>query len=87
MDVFSQIDGALAIVRYPKGVFKQVKLYHRKTRVYIPHAGGFILVRGQDICSDAYFTSHPDIKLIEYDAPGVESVKEFGAANLRWTKG
>lgn len=87
MDLFTVIDDALAIVRYPKGVLKQVKLYHRKTRVFIPHSGGFVQVRGKETGSEMYYTSHPDIRLVEYQAEGMETVRELGTSHLRWTKG
>lgn len=44
MEVFSKIEDALAIVRYPKGVHKQVGMYHRGETVYVAHGGGYVRV-------------------------------------------
>ncbi len=41
MDLFHPIDDAECIVRMSNGVFKQVKLYHRRKRVYAAVGGGF----------------------------------------------
>lgn len=82
MEVFSQIDDALAIVKYPRGILKQVKMYRRKDRVYVPHSGGFIEVRNN--WDGAFTTSHPDVKVVEYDARGTHLVKEMGSDHLRW---
>ena len=85
MEVFTQIDGAQAIVRYPKGVHKQVQLYSRKDRVYIPHSGGFVEVRYQ--WDGAIVTGHPDIKVLEHDqVDGVVFVKDVGGQSMRWRK-
>ena len=81
MELFTLIDDAFGIVRYPKGIHKQVKLYKRKLRVYFPHSGGFVEVRGQE--NDGTFnTSHPDLKLIDYDL-SFEVVKELGQRRMR----
>lgn len=65
MEIFTVIEDAYAIVRFPKGVFKQTKIYSRKERLYVPHAGGFIRILGR--FGEAWPTSHPDIKVIEMD--------------------
>jgi hypothetical protein len=85
MEVFTQIDGAQAIVRYPKGVHKQVQLYHRRDRVYIPHSGGFVEVRDQEVNAETLTTAHPDVKVIEYDrVTGMGIVTNGGLKSMRW---
>lgn len=73
MDLFTIVEDGIAIVRAPKGVFKQTKVYTRGGRVFVPHAGGFIRVcaafNGQHV------TSHPDIRVVEIEAPGLELSK------------
>lgn len=70
MDLFTVIEDGVAIVRAPKGVFKQVKVYSRGGRVFVPHAGGFIRVCAK--FGDTFVTSHPDIKVMEMEAPGLD---------------
>ena len=41
--LFAEIEGAVAIVA-SKGVYRQVKVYERKRRVYVQYGGGFIWV-------------------------------------------
>lgn len=84
MELFTIIDDAHGIARYPKGLQKQVKLYKRKARVYLPHSGGFIEVRGQEP-DGSFSTSHPDVKLVEHElAPGdYELVTELGQKRMR----
>jgi hypothetical protein len=85
MQVFSVVEDALAIVRLPKGVYKQVKVYTRNTRLFVPHGGGFIQIRTR-WQSEEYATSHPDVKVVELDCPGVEHTKQLGAQEPRYTK-
>lgn len=82
MELFTVIDDAHGIARYPKGVQRQVKLYKRKARVYLPHSGGFIEVRGKEP-DGAYRTSHPDVKLLEHELHNVEHIKELGEERMR----
>ncbi len=87
MQLFTQIDNAMAIVRYPKGVLKQVKLYHRGDRVYIPHGGGFVEVWRFEGAGTCYTTTHPDIRLIDHNLiPDLVShVSAVGGRCLRYT--
>jgi hypothetical protein len=87
MELFTLIDDNLGIARYPKGVLKQVKMYRRGDRVYLPHSGGFIEVRGQER-DGTFYTSHPDVKLLEHDDVDgrIELVKHLGAPAMRWRK-
>lgn len=70
MELFSLVDDAAAIVRMPKGVLKQTKVYHRGSTVYVPHAGGFVRVTAM-FGTDPFTTSHPDIKVVEIEGPGI----------------
>lgn len=85
MEVFTQIDGAKAIVKLPKGVYKQVQLYHRKGSVFIPHSGGYVEVRRRELGGDAFTTGHPDIKLVEHDdLTGFHKTKDLNQDVLKW---
>lgn len=65
MQLFEVIEDAVAIVRYPKGVYKQTKVHRRGGRQHIPHAGGFIRITAK--FGDTWGTSHPDIKVQEME--------------------
>lgn len=73
MELFTQIDDAHAIIRLPKGVQKQVKLYKREDRVYVPHSGGYVEVRSIYNAREPLplTTAHPDIKVVDYDSKQV----------------
>lgn len=70
MELFTLIDDGQAIIQKPKGVCKQVKLYHRGGNVYIGEAGGFIQVR-RKWGNDPHGTSHPDIKVLDLEGNGI----------------
>lgn len=70
MELFTLIEDGSAIIRKPKGIFKQVKLYHRSGNVYIGEAGGFIQVR-RKWGDEPFSTSHPDIKVIDLEGKGL----------------
>jgi hypothetical protein len=81
MQLFTVIDDAHGIAKYPKGVEKQVKLYRRGERVYLPHSGGFIEVRYKEP-SGAHNTSHPDVKLVEFSASGLGYERHLGQERM-----
>lgn len=84
MELFSVIDDVNAIVKLPKGVQKQVKLYKRNNRVYVPHSGGFVEVRHKELHTDCWTTAHPDVKVLKHDAhPMFREVKDGGLAYMR----
>lgn len=87
MEVFTVIDHNQAICRYPKGVLKQVQMYRRGDRVYVPHSGGFIEVRARQP-DGSFVTSHPDVKVLEHDDIDGRIVlaKHLGADNMRWRR-
>lgn len=88
MDLFTVIDDAFGILKLPKGIQKQVKLYSRKDRVYAPMSGGYIEVRARDYdIEGAYDTSHPDVKVLELELASFHHVKELGRDRLRFGKG
>lgn len=82
MEVFTVIDGAVCILRLPKGVFKQSELYHRGKRLYVKHGSGFVEVRSKDAHGGEHSTSHPDVKLIEWDATSFEWHVEKGIGEI-----
>lgn len=71
-----QIDDALAFVRLPRGVFKQVQLYARGNRVYVPHSGGYIRVCAH-LGSDGWVTSNPNVRILDFtQVPGLNMDRE-----------
>lgn len=68
------IDDAIAFVRYPKGVFRQAKLYSRGERIYVQHGTGYVRLCAK--FGNEFLTSHPDIKVIEIDAPMIDVTRE-----------
>jgi hypothetical protein len=44
MELFHEIVGHQAIVRFRNNVLKQTKVFRRGSEKYIPHAGGFIRI-------------------------------------------
>lgn len=80
MELFTIIDEATAIIRAPKGVYKQVKVYHRGGRVFVGHSGGFLRITAQ--FGNQWGTSHPDVKVVDIsqDIPGM-----FVTGEPRWT--
>jgi len=85
MNLFTVIDDAVAIVRLKNGVQKQTKMYSRGDRVFIPHGGGYLRITAK--FGDTFGTSHPDIKVEEFEAAGVLTDRighpVFRAAALR----
>ena len=61
MELFHLIEDAYAIVRKPKGVYVQAKLYHRGDTVFVGYGSGFVRL-GQKF-GETWGTSHPDIKI------------------------
>lgn len=70
MELFSVVDEADAIIRLPKGVHKQTKVYHRGGKLYIPHSGGYVRIVPTK-WDETYSTGHPDIKVVEIEGPGI----------------
>ena len=70
MNLFHKIDDAVAIVRLKGSVLKQLDMYARGDRVYIPHGGGYLRVTQE--FGGEFGTVNPDIKVLEFDAAGVE---------------
>lgn len=69
MNLFTIIDDSVAIIRLKNGVFKQVPVYHRGERVFVPHGGGFIRICAH--FGDSWGTSCPGVKVTEIQALGV----------------
>lgn len=81
MELFSVIEDAIAIVRYPGGVHKQVKMYHRGETVYIAHSGGFVRIVQRFGKETELMTANPNIKVIDFEANGV--VEERGVLKYK----
>ena len=83
MQLLTQIDDAMAFVRLPRGVFKQLPLFARGNRVYVPHGGGYVRICAD--MSDGWATSCPGIKVLDFtptaglDMTGEPSYKETKA--------
>lgn len=74
MDVLHKIDG-FAFVRLPRGVFKELPLFARGGRVYVPHSGGYVRVCAN--LSDGWATSHPDVRVLDFTpVPGLDMSRE-----------
>lgn len=66
MELFTVLDEPTAIIRIGKGcVEKQVKLYRRGHKLYVPHSGGYVEVRKR-LENGSYNTAHPLVKLLEF---------------------
>lgn len=80
MDLFHIIPDAEGIIRIRGAVFKQVKLYQRKGRVFIGAQGGFVRITTQ--LGDEWGTSAPGITVIDLpdDIPKLKvgKVVEYG---------
>ena len=65
--MFTIIEGAVAILRKPKGVYVQANMYYRlnSKSIYVKAAGGFIRIAAK--FGDTWATSHPDYKVVEID--------------------
>jgi hypothetical protein len=73
MEVFSQLDESLAIIRVGKGIEKQVKLFLRGTALYVPYGGGYVEVR-KKLDGLGWATAHPLVRLLEFE--GIKTVNE-----------
>lgn len=67
--MFTIIEDGIAILRAPKGVYRQSKVYHWRGRVYVAYGSGFLRITAK--FGDSWGTSHPDVKVVEIDADGV----------------
>lgn len=72
MELFSVVDEGEAIIRLPRGVHKQVKVYQRAGVLYVPHGGGYVRIVPQ-LWDSSYSTGHPEVKVIEIAGPGIST--------------
>ena len=80
MDLFHVIDDAQAIVR-SRGVYRQVKVYHRGGKVYAGHGNGFIRLHAHN------GTSAPNISWVGLDLPsGLATEEKFDGVTLQGAK-
>lgn len=63
MQLFHEIPDGQAIIRVSGNVLKQVKLYHRGERVYIPAGGGYVRIVAK--FGDEWGTAMPKVKVID----------------------
>lgn len=70
MKLFHKIEGALAIIRVKGGILKQVDMFARGDRVFVPYSGGYLRITAE--FGGEYGTAMPDVKVIEFEAEGVE---------------
>lgn len=70
MNLFSKIEGGVAVVRKPKGFLVQTDIYARAGQVYIKTGGGFLRI--SDKLGDTYLTVHTDYKVLELEGEGVK---------------
>lgn len=65
MDTMTAVDGALAFIRLPKGVYRQGSVYRRGAFHYIKHGAGFVRIVSK---WDGYWTTtNPDVKVLEVE--------------------
>ena len=74
MELFHVIEDAVAVVRKPKGIYQQVKMYHRGDRIYVAYGAGFIRMTAK--FGDSWGTSHPDIRVMEFECASASGASE-----------
>lgn len=67
---FTLVEDGLAILRLKNGVQKQVKVYHRAGKLYVPHSGGFVRIV-PTMWDDYFATAHNDAKVLEIEGDGI----------------
>jgi hypothetical protein len=70
VELFSLLEDGVAILRVKSGVYKQTKVYRRGQHIYVQASGGFVRVVPHRL-GESFGTSHPDIKVLDLEAPGV----------------
>lgn len=71
MEGFKQIPGGRAIIRMKGGLLKEVNLFARGGRVFIPMRGGYIRICAR--LGDEWLTAETNTKVIDItqDVPGL----------------
>lgn len=67
---FTVVEDGLAILRLKNGIHKQVKVYHRTGKLYVPQSGGYVRIIPQR-WDDYFATGHPDTKVLEIEGDGI----------------
>jgi hypothetical protein len=67
---FTLVEDGIAILRLKNGVHKQVKVYHRGGKLFVPMSGGFVRIVPQR-WDDYFATGHPDAKVLEIEGEGI----------------
>lgn len=76
MDQLYVIDDAQAFIRLPRGIHKQVPMYARGKRVFVPHSGGYVRICA-GFGSDGWGTSCPNVRVIDFTpVPGLDMDRE-----------
>lgn len=70
INLFHKIEDAVAIVRVKGGIHKQVDMYRRGDKVYIPLRGGYTRLTCRFI-DGTIGTDCPNTTVIEFEADGV----------------
>lgn len=71
IQLFTMVEDGDAILRLKNGIHKQVKVYHRAGKLYVPASGGYVRIVPQR-WDDYFSTGHPDIKVLEIEGQGIE---------------
>jgi hypothetical protein len=74
MQLFHLVEDAVAIVRMPKGIFRQAKMYHRGDRLFVGYGAGFLRITAK--FGDSWGTSHPEIRVMEFECPNATGASE-----------
>lgn len=71
MDLFHIIDDGVAILRLKGGIEKQVRVYRRGEKLYVPAKGGYLrLTRGSG-------TLDPNITCLALEGPGIKIINNM----------
>lgn len=74
MDMFHVIEEATAIIRKPRGIYSQVKMYRRGDRLFVGYGSGYLRITAK--FGDSWGTSHPDIKVVDFECPSATGASE-----------
>jgi hypothetical protein len=69
MEMFHQIEDGVAVIRAPKGVYRQSKVYRRGSRIYVQYGSGYVRVTAK--FGDTWGTSHPDVRVEDIEGEGL----------------
>ena len=72
--MFTILDGAIAVLRKPKGVYVQANLYSYGGHIWVKAAGGFLRIVAHKF-GDAWSTTHLDYKVVDFSGFNPKDLK------------